>query len=136
MFCFNLKKQIASDRINQNLYNETKIEAMEQNFWRNKLNVFLVKHPLYDMDDLEIEEEIYTPRENLKIRFWFEGNLQVEGSYNELEINYNSPDLLVLIKESNEVRNIYRVLWSKLICFELIIGSEANQKLKDLVRLN
>ena len=109
---------------------------MEQNFWRKKLNVFLVKHPLYDRDDSEIEEEIYTPRENLKIRFWFEGNLQVEGSYYELEINYNSPDLLVLIKESNEVRNIYRVLWSKLICFELIIGSEANQKLKDLVRLN
>lgn len=107
---------------------------MEQEFWKNELKFFVVKHPFFVGGDSE--ENIYTPRENLKIRFWFEGNLQIEGSYNELEINYNSPDLLVLAKRNVEVDNIFRVPWSRLISFELIIGNEANQKLRDLLKSN
>ena len=107
---------------------------MEQDFWKNKLKYFVVKHPFFGGEDSE--EDIYTPREDLKIRFWFEGNLQIEGGFEELEINYNSPDLLVIAKRNEEVENVFRIPWSRLISFEIVIGNEASQKLRDLVKLN
>jgi len=58
---------------------------MEQDFWKNKLNSFLVKHPLFEGADPEVD--IFTPRKDLKIRFWFEGGIQVDGEYETLEIN-------------------------------------------------
>ncbi len=107
---------------------------MEQDFWKNKLNSFLVKHPMFDGADPE--EDIFTPYKNLKIRFWFEGEIQIEGEYETLEINYNSPDMLVLAKRNDDVQNIFRIPWKRLVSFELIIGNEATQKMKNLVRLN
>jgi hypothetical protein len=111
---------------------------MEQNFWREKLSPFIIHHPQFV--DLEIEEyeqeDIYTPREGLKIRFWFEGNIQIEGEYKTIEINFNSYDVLILSKRSDGVDNIFRIPWKRLISFELIIGDEASQKLKELVRMN
>ena len=42
---------------------------------------------------------------------WRERNLQVEGEYETIEINYNSSDILVLAKgESDELRNILEFL--------------------------
>ncbi|MBA4409066.1 MAG: hypothetical protein Q8S54_18110 [Bacteroidota bacterium] len=107
---------------------------MEQDFWKKQLKYFIVKHPNFQGD--QIEEEIFTPYKGLKIRFWFEGNLQIEGEYGTLEINYNSPYLLVLATRSDNVDNTFRIPWNRLISFELITGDEASQKLKKLVRLN
>ena len=107
---------------------------MEQEFWKKELKYFLVGHPFFKESDSE--EEMFTPRDGLKIRFWFEGNLQIEGEFNKLEINYNSPDLLILAKRSEGVQNIFRIPWNRLISFELIIGDEASQKLKELVKFN
>ena len=111
---------------------------MEQDFWRQKLNPFIVKHPFFLNPDIEEheEEDIFTPREGLKIRFWFEGNIQIEGEFETLEINFNSYDILVLSKRGDGLDNIFRIPWKRLISFELIIGDEASQKLKDLVRMN
>ena len=111
---------------------------MEQNFWKQKLSAFIVEHPLFLNPEIEEneQEDIFTPREGLKIRFWFDGNLQIEGEYGTLEINFNSFDILVLSKRSDKLDNIFRIPWNRLISFELIIGDEASQKLKDLVRMN
>lgn len=110
---------------------------MESVYWKQKLNTFLVPHPIFiDSESKELLEDIYTPRQDLKIRFWFEGNLQIKGEHQKLEVNYNVDDILVLSKRGEHSENIYRVPWNKLISFELIIGNETSQKLKDLVRLN
>lgn len=106
---------------------------MAKKFWKSKLRWFIVSHPRFE----GTEEKIFTPREGLKIRFWFEGNLQIDGEYKTLEINYNSPDLLVLSKgDSDELRNIYRIPWKRLVSFELITGDESHQALQHLIRLN
>lgn len=106
---------------------------MAEKFWKDKLQFFIVEHPRFAGSD----ENIFTPKEGLKIRFWFEGNLQVEGEYETIQINYNSSDILVLSKgESDESRNIFRVPWKRLVSFELIIGDESSQDLKDLIRMN
>lgn len=107
---------------------------MIQDFWKNKLTPFVSKHPYFE--GVDPIEEIFTPKKGLKIRFWFEGGIQIEGEYNQLEINYNSPDILILAQRNEVIENIFRIPWVRLISFELIIGNEADQKIKDLVRLN
>lgn len=63
--------------------------------------------------------------------------MQIEGEYETIEINYNSSDILVLSKgESDELRNIFRVPWKRLVSFELIIGDESSQALRELIRMN
>lgn len=111
---------------------------MDQKFWKQKLSAFIVKHPFFlnPEKDKHEQDDIFTQREGLKIRFWFEGNLQIEGENETLEINFNSLDMLVLSKRSDKLDNIYRIPWNRLVSFELIIGDEASQKLKDLVRMN
>lgn len=106
---------------------------MVKKIWKSQLRTFIVEHPRFEGS----EKDIFTPRKDLKIRFWFEGNLQIEGEYQTLEINYNSPDILVLSKgESDELKNIFRVPWKRLVSFELIIGDESSQALQDLIRMN
>jgi hypothetical protein len=96
-------------------------------FWKQKISYFLEEHPFFK----ETEENILTPRQGIKIRFWFEGNLQVEGQYDELQINFNDSDLLILANDTN----IYRILWSRLVCFEIIKGKETNAEISDLLKI-
>ena len=105
---------------------------MEKDFWKNKLRFFLTEHPFFE----NTEEDVLTPQQGLKIRFWVEGNLQIEGVYDDLEINYNDPDLLILAKRNEGLNDIFRIPWHRVICFELIIGDETSDELKKLVRLN
>lgn len=105
---------------------------MERDFWKGKIQYFLTEHSSFK----DTEEEVLTPEKGLKIRFWIEGNLQIEGEFEDLEINYNDPDLLILAKRNEDSDNIFRIPWHRLISVELITGDETSSKLKKLVRLN
>ena len=50
-------------------------------FWKERISYFLVKHPIFENS----EEDIFTPREGMQIRFWFEGNLQIKGTHKDLK---------------------------------------------------
>ena len=103
-------------------------------FWKNKIKWFLVEHPFSEGNE---HEEIYTPKEGLKFRFWIEGNLQVEGIYSELEINFNDPDLLVLSRLMHkENGSVFRIPWSRVIAVELSSIDEKNIEVKKLLRIN
>lgn len=105
---------------------------MKKKFWQKKLKHFLIKHPFFE--DLEYEK-IYTPKEGLKIKFWIEGNLQIEGIYEEIEINFNDPDLLIV--SFNKFRgSVFRVIWKKLIAVEFIPINEEDEEIRDLLRIN
>jgi hypothetical protein len=96
-------------------------------FWKQRISYFLVKHPFFE----DTEENIFTPKQGLKIRFWFECNLQVEGLYDELQINYNDSEMLVLANETS----IYRIPWTRLVCFEIIKDKETPQEVLDLLNM-
>ena len=103
-------------------------------FWKNKLKFFIVPHPKFEQTD----EEIFTPIKGLKIRFWIEGNLQVEGIYENLQINYNSIDCLVLSlndSESNQA-NTFRIPWKRIILFELVTNENTDEELLKLISFN
>jgi hypothetical protein len=97
-------------------------------FWKQKISYFIERHPIF----MDTEEEIFTPRQDIKVRFWFDGNLQVEGLYNKLEINYNDSDLLILATEYS----IYRIPWNRLIGFEIIIDKNASKETLDLIKMS
>lgn len=54
-------------------------------------------------------EDVYGPREKLKIAFWFDGSLKVTGSQNNLAVNFKDPGLLVLSLIVSKTIRIYRV---------------------------
>jgi hypothetical protein len=54
--------------------------------WKSQIKWFIEKHPFFT----DTTEKIYTPKKGLFIRFWIEGNLQIEGKHEQIHINYNS----------------------------------------------
>lgn len=108
----------------------TNYSAMQ--FWKQQLKLFLVKHPFFE----KTTEKIYTPKKGLSIRFWFEGNLQIEGIFENLEINYNSSQLLILATRENEGDRILRVQWSRIVAFELFAEKDATEDIKKLLHIS
>jgi hypothetical protein len=102
-------------------------------FLKNKLKYFVVVHPTFEGS----EEDIFTPKKRLKIRFWIEGNLQIEGTYNNLELNFNSDDCLILaLRDSNSNQsNIFRTPWERITSFELITNEDTDEELVKLTRI-
>jgi hypothetical protein len=101
-------------------------------FWKQELKWFLVKHPFFEKNP----EKIYTPKKGLSIRFWIEGNLQIEGVFENLEINYNNSKLLVLATRGNEGDRIFRVQWNRIVAFELFAGKDATDEIKKLLNIS
>ncbi len=102
-------------------------------FWKKKLKYFIDVHPTFE----DSEEDIFTPKKGLKMRFWIEGNLQIEGRYDNLELNFNSDDCLILsLRDSNSSQsNIFRIPWRRIISFELITNEDTDEELVKLIRL-
>jgi hypothetical protein len=101
-------------------------------FWKQELKWFLVKHPFFE----KTTEKIYTPKKGLSIRFWIEGNLQIEGVFEKLEINYNNPKFLVLATRENECDRIFRVQWNRIIAFELFAEKDAPEDIINLLHIS
>ena len=68
--------------------------------------------------------EIYVPRDELKIAFYADSIPKIVGNARTLQINFNDPDFLVLAIESRGISRVYRILWQRLIGFELIRGPD------------
>lgn len=83
------------------------------------------------------EEEIFTPRKGLTIKFWFEGGFEVEGQHNKIEINFNAikNGLLVLALRTNTKERIIRIPTERIIAFELLPNKDIDSGLADLLRM-
>ena len=77
-----------------------------------KLDPFICPHPTLHPE----AGEIYTPRKNLVIQFFFEGGFVVEGSGPELEINFNDDDLIILAVQDS----VYRFKKPAFVGFKLL----------------
>ena len=107
---------------------------MKKKFWKKKIQWFLVDHPFFEDHE---HEKIYTPKEGIKFCFWIEGNLQIEGIYNELEINFNDADLLILSKSPNRKgSSVFRIPWNRIITIELSSIDEHDTEIGNLLRIN
>lgn len=89
---------------------------MSPEIWKQNLYHFLAPHPAWH----DSGEEVYVPRDGISVAFFFDGGLRVAGDSVSLEVNYNNPDLLILGVKADDSDRIYRVPWSRLVCFELI----------------
>ncbi|MET1077015.1 MAG: hypothetical protein ABWY06_03235 [Pseudomonas sp.] len=76
------------------------------------LKSFIRPHPLLNPE----AGDIFTPQGHNRIRFFFMGGFVVEGQAPELEINFNSDNLLILATGDS----VYRFLRTALIGFELV----------------
>jgi len=96
---------------------------MTRSFWKRKIRHWLEPDPtLHPMG-----EDVYSPQKKLKIAFWFEGGLKVTGDNSDLSVNFNDPDLLILSLLVRKTIRIYRVPYSRLVCFELIRGGAKDE---------
>lgn len=89
---------------------------MTKNFWKSKLLPFL--EPSVDLGP-----EIYDWKGPLKVAFWFEGGLKVVGGIGTLGLSFSDADLMILSTLIGKKVRIYRVHYSRLVCFELISGA-------------
>ena len=86
---------------------------MKCKIWQAKLKPFVVIFHQSAGRDIGM----YTPNEGIPIKFFFEGNLIIEGQYNDMLLNFNDPDILTItIRSKNRA---IRVAWDKLVAFEL-----------------
>ena len=77
----------------------------------NRLRLFIRPHP-----ELHPEAgDIFTPKGNTTIKFFFDGGFVVEGKGPELEINFNDDELMILAVG----KSVYRFKKSAFIGFEL-----------------
>jgi hypothetical protein len=89
-------------------------------FWWRELKFFVKPHP-------ELHPgagEIYIPRDRLKIAFYADAIPKIVGNARTLQINFNDRDFVVLAIESRSVSRVYRILWQRLVGFELISGPD------------
>jgi hypothetical protein len=108
------------------------MKAINKAFWWRELEFFVVPHPVLHPE----AGEIYIPRDHLKITFYTDGPLKITGDSGSLEINFNDSNFLVLAMEHRGIRHIYRILWQRLIGFELISGSETPEEVTKRLFLN
>lgn len=78
------------------------------------LKLFISPHPVLHPE----AGDIFTPRGENAIKFFFEGGFFVEGKAPELEINFNDDELLILATG----RSVYRFKRTALIGFELLLA--------------
>jgi hypothetical protein len=99
----------------------------------NQLKFFIEPHPNF----FGTEEEIFTPKKGLGIKFWCEGGFEIEGRHNKIEINFNSVDtgLLVFALRTNRKERIIRIPIEKVIAIELLPNKNIDSGLSDLLRL-
>jgi hypothetical protein len=64
-------------------------------------------------------EKVYVPKDDLEVRLWFEGGLQVFGDAHTLELNFNSDEYLVVALREGSKDRIFRVPWDRLVSFEI-----------------
>lgn len=96
------------------------VKATNKAFWWRELKFFITPHP-----ELHPEAgEIYVPRDHLKIAFYVDGMPKIVGDARTLQINFNGPEFLVLAIESRGSDRVFRILWQRLVGFELIRGSD------------
>lgn len=98
-----------------------------------QLKLFIEPH----QDFVGTEEEIFTPKKGLGIKFWFEGGFEVEGQHNKIEINFNAikSGLLVLAVRTSSKERIIRIPTERIIAFELLPNKNIDSGLSDLLRL-
>ena len=98
-----------------------------------QLKWFIEPHPNF----IGTEEEIFTPKKGLGIKFWFEGGFEVAGLHNKIEINFNAikSGLLVLALRTNNKERIIRIPAERIIAFELLPNKNIDRGVSDLLRL-
>ena len=98
-----------------------------------QLKWFIEKHPNF----VNTDDEVFTPKKGLGIKFWFEGGFEIEGQHNKIEINFNAVKngLLVLAVNANNKERIIRIPVDKIVAFELLPDTNIDSDLFDLLRL-
>jgi len=91
-------------------------QSAQEKYWRGHLKHFIE----FDTGDYEGAGEVFVPREHLGIAFLFEGGFRIAGDREALQINFNSPGMLILWHHTDEVDSVYRIPWSRLVGFELL----------------
>ena len=87
-----------------------------------KLKMFIIPHPVLHPE----AGDIFTPRGENSIRFFFEGGFAVEGKAPELEINFNDDELLIL----STGQSVYRFKRSALVGFELVLAHSKQESIE------
>ncbi|MGD0539245.1 MAG: hypothetical protein ABSC03_16560 [Verrucomicrobiota bacterium] len=108
------------------------MKAMNKAFWWRQLKSFVDPHPALHPK----AGEIYVPRDHLTISIYADGPLKITGASDSLDINFNDPDFLVLATEHRAISHIYRILWQRLIGFEVISGSGTPKEISKRFFLN
>jgi hypothetical protein len=96
---------------------------MNKTFWKSKLMPFLVPNEVLN----KLGEHSYGVKKKLKLAFWFDGGLKVTGNEATLSLNLKDPDLLILGTLVRKTTRIYRIPYERLVCFELIRGSDDSE---------
>jgi hypothetical protein len=91
---------------------------MTKDFWMRKMLPFLNLIKAFE----ERGEKAYEVREELRMTFLFDGGFKVSGEKDNVYINFDDPDLLILMIGPNPIQ-IYRIPYSRLVGFELITES-------------
>jgi hypothetical protein len=99
---------------------------MTREFWMPKMLPFLI--PIEALK--ELREDAYEVKGKLKMVFLFDGGFNVTGEKDNVSINFNDPDLLILMTGPNPV-HIYRIPYHRLVGFDLIISSKKSGKMSD-----
>ena len=86
---------------------------MKKTFWKSKLLKFLVENK-------DVGPGVYELRRKMKVAFWFDGGLKVVANQNELVLNFRDPDLFILSTLKNNTNHIFRIPYTRLVCFEII----------------
>jgi hypothetical protein len=96
---------------------------MTREFWKPKLVPSL--DPVEFLQDKG--EDCYSVGKG-KLALHFEGNFTVSGTQETLTVNFNDPELLVLIMLEGNIVRVYHVPYSRLVGLESIHEGDAGSK--------
>jgi len=85
--------------------------------WIAACQYFLQPHP----ELFPAGEKVYVPKGNLHVTLWFEGDLQVSGNSQSLQLNFNTDEYLVLALHEGTTERSFRVPWERLVSFEIAL---------------
>ena len=104
---------------------------MKKNKLLRHLKLFVEPHPIFEGS----EEEIYSVKENLKLKLWIDGGFKMELEPLVFEINFNVIRTGILVIADRKKGNILRILTKNIIALELIRGDDSEENLNELFAL-
>jgi len=104
---------------------------LKKNKLLRHLKLFIEPHPIF----VDSEEEIYSVKENLKIKLWINSGFKIELEPLVFEINFNIISSGILVIANRKEENVLRILTKNIIAIELVRGNNSAEDLNQLIAL-